>query len=277
MSDIPVIAFGPRPDIYYIGLGMRYYAPGMPASAQGTISKWPAIQIKWMSIDADGAFMARDAYSSRVEYDTRVTPDAISKLHATPAAEYITFGPNKKNFCAIMSGGTWSSYLENENIKNLRVIEASVGGPDVFNRALDGILFGKGSTMIFMFKNCFSYYTDHETENTAVEKLMDDYINRQPPWTIERGSALCQWNVNYYFLKFRNTQTNAIMMHWNLPDAMAQQLADLKASFATQESKQAIANHQQQGMIQATNNFALAVHANNAMRAVFFPSQYGYY
>lgn len=71
-------------------------------------------------------------------------------------------------------------------------------------------------------------------------KLLDDYINRQPPWTIERGSSLCQWNINYYFLKFKNTQTNAVMMHWSLPDAMAQQFADLKATFATQEAKQGL-------------------------------------
>lgn len=69
---------------------------------------------------------------------------------------------------------------------------------------------------------------------------MDDYLNRQPPWSVERGSSLCQWNVSYYFLKFKNPQNNSIMMHWNLPDGMSKQLAELKATLATPEAQQGL-------------------------------------
>lgn len=48
MSNVPVIAFGPNEESFYVGLGMSYFAPNMPPSMQSTINKWPAIQIKWL-------------------------------------------------------------------------------------------------------------------------------------------------------------------------------------------------------------------------------------
>lgn len=66
--------------------------------------------------------------------------------------------------------------MDNENIKQLRVVEAGVGGPDVFSRALDGIIFGKGSTMIFMFRvGGFTYYTDKEAEGSQLEKVANKF------------------------------------------------------------------------------------------------------
>lgn len=59
-------------------------------------------------------------------------------------------------------------------------------------------------------------------------------------WTVERGSALCPWNVNYFFLKFKDPQTNKIQMHRNLPQPMGEDLADLTRIFETPEAKQGI-------------------------------------
>lgn len=62
---------------------------------------------------------------------------------------------------------------------------------------------------------------------------MNEYIHRQPAWTIERGSALCPWNVDYFFLKFKDPQSATIKMHWSLPpnmDAQYHELSDIAAT-----------------------------------------------
>lgn len=87
---MPVIAFGPSPATYFVAVGMKYYAVGMPDSVRSTASKWPAPEMRWMryvdtpaqhhnlqwslreliflvslhSINAYGAWMAQDMYSS---------------------------------------------------------------------------------------------------------------------------------------------------------------------------------------------------------------------
>lgn len=113
--------------------------------------------------------------------------------------------------------------------------------------------------MVFMFAGAFSYYTDDEAEGGQLEKvsyvshiyfspsiaqlfvyysneIMDEYINRQPPWTIERGSVLCPWNIDYFFLKFKDPQTAQIRMHWSLPSSMAAHLTELREAAETPES-----------------------------------------
>lgn len=61
--------------------------------------------------------------------------------------------------------------MEDEMIKRMREMQTMVGGVQVFDKALTGILFGKGTTMIFMFKGGFSYYTDDEAEGSNMEKV----------------------------------------------------------------------------------------------------------
>ncbi|PPQ92998.1 hypothetical protein CVT25_000198 [Psilocybe cyanescens] len=255
MSNIPVIAFGSSPDVYYIGLGMRYYMAGMPESVRPTIQKLPAIQLQWMSIEEDGSWATREGYGCRTEFSTSVTQGAIDKIKAFPAADYVTFGPTKSIFCAITPGQGWAGSMADEQIEKLREMQASVGGEDVFNQGLKGILFGKGMTMIFMFKGGFSYYTDSEAEGGKMESLLNEYIYRQPAWTLERGSTLCPWNVDYYFLKFKDPESSTIKMFWSLPQSMADNLADLQATLATPEAQQAIANHEQLGLVLATSNY----------------------
>lgn len=66
--------------------------------------------------------------------------------------------------------------MADEQIEKLREMQASVGGEDVFNQGLKGILFGKGMTMIFMFKGGFSYYTDSEAEGGKMESVRRRHI-----------------------------------------------------------------------------------------------------
>ncbi|KAH9484835.1 hypothetical protein JR316_0001737 [Psilocybe cubensis] len=269
MANVPVIAFGPNPDIYYIGLGLRYYMSGMPASVQNTIQKWPAMQLKWMSIDVDGAWAARDGGSLRTEYDTTITQPAIDKIVAFPTAEYVTFGTTKDMYCAVTPGNGWGASLEDEQIDSLQQVKASMG-EQLFDQTLKGIVFGKGMTMIFLFSGSFSYYTDREAEGSQMESLLNEYIYRQPSWTVEPGSVLCPWSIDYYFLKFKNPQTGEIKMHWNLPPTMDANLADLQATFNTPEAQQAIANRQQLGLVQAISNYNVSLSAANALRQTWW-------
>lgn len=151
--------------------------------------------------------------------------------------------------------------MEDNHLRAFQDMQAQIGDSFNFNTELRGILFGKGSTMVFMFRGSFSYYTDSEAEGTELEnvrpkpchalpllsicpfnadfsttrQLMNSYIYRSPPWTVERGSALCPWDVNYYFLKFKDPQSGTVKMHWNLPPNMAANYDELSALAQTPE------------------------------------------
>ena len=66
---------------------------------------------------------------------------------------------------------------------------------------------------------------------------MNSYLDRSPPWTVERGSSLCPWDVNYFFLKFKDPQSSNIMMHWKLPPDMRANYDELQASAQTPEAQ----------------------------------------
>lgn len=148
----------------------------------------------------------------------------------------------------LMDNHIRTGILSDQQLSHLNEIKGLFGNG--FDHALRGILLGKGSTMVFMFAGAFSYYTDDEAEGGKLEKvsnisvmhlslcvvetfdhhfnqIMDQYVHRQPPWTIERSSVLCPWNSDYFFLKFKDTQSSKIMMHWNLPPNMDAHLKEL--------------------------------------------------
>ncbi|KAF5325110.1 hypothetical protein D9619_009668 [Psilocybe cf. subviscida] len=218
----PIIVFGPTPGTYFVGVGMKYYAVGMPDSITSTASKWPAVQMRWMSINADGAWMVQDMYSSTLEFDTSVGDDLIQQCRGTNGFQYVTFGPTRGTWVGVGpdSSGVWSGNMEDDQIRALREMQAQAGDGFNFNMELRGILFGKGSTMIFMFGGSFAYYTDREAEGSELENLLNSYLYRSPAWTVERGSSLCPWDVNYYFLRFKDPQSGTVKMHWSLPPNM---------------------------------------------------------
>lgn len=79
--------------------------------------------------------------------------------------------------------------MENAHLDHLRVIQASVGGAAGFDRALTGILFGKGSTMVFMFHGGFSYYTAEEADGGRLEK-----VKRSLPNDMNHSTSHCyEW------------------------------------------------------------------------------------
>ncbi|KAF5325109.1 hypothetical protein D9619_009669 [Psilocybe cf. subviscida] len=255
MTPVPIIAFGPTPDSYFIGVGMRYYSVGMPDSLAPTANKLPAIQMGWMSIDPQGAWMVQDAYhTSRLEYDTRILPNIIEQWR-NRSLKFVSFGDLSDGHIQTWVGvgpdnsGNWTGILSDQQLSHLNEIKGQIG--EVFDRALRGILLGKGSTMVFMFAGGFSYYTDDEAEGRILEKVMDEYVHRQPAWTIERGSVLCPWNIDYFFLKFKDTQSSRIIMRWNLPQNMDAHLKELQEAAETPEGAAAIARHEQLGMWRA--------------------------
>jgi hypothetical protein len=61
--------------------------------------------------------------------------------------------------------------MENNQIHAVQEIQGQFGVRSNFDTALRGILFGKGSTMIFMFRGSFVYYTDMEAEGSQLENV----------------------------------------------------------------------------------------------------------
>ncbi|TFK33292.1 hypothetical protein BDQ12DRAFT_727923 [Crucibulum laeve] len=271
---IPVICFGPNPETFYVGCGVRYYAPNMPPSILNSLNKFPAIQIKWMSMDCEGQGWAiRDTYKNATEYATCIPQDIIDKLNK--GADFLTFGPNKGNWFTCAPGGIWNGNMEDEMISHLN--EIKVLTPN-FDQVIDGILFGKGTTLIFAYKGGFGYYTDNEAEGSKLEKVLDEYIYRDPPWTIMRGSSLCLYDIEYYFLKFKDPQSNNIEMRWSLPTTMLEKLGELRTEALTPESQLAIQQHESIHMAAALNRFNLAVATGNALNNVMVAgSGSGYY
>ena len=70
-----------------------------------------------------------------------------------------------------------------------------------------------------------------------VGQLLNSYINCSPSWTVERGSSLCPWDINYYFLKFKDPQTDTVQMHWSLPPDMQALYDELNRLAQTPEAQ----------------------------------------
>lgn len=64
-----------------------------------------------------------------------------------------------------------SGNMEDDQIRALQEMQVQAGDGFNFNMELRGILFGKGSTMIFMFGGSFAYYTDREAEGSELENV----------------------------------------------------------------------------------------------------------
>lgn len=47
-------------------------------------------------------------------------------------------------------------------------------------------------------------------------------------WCIERGSPLCLYDSNFFFLKFKKPGQSQIKMHWNLPETVGTKLRELQ-------------------------------------------------
>ncbi|TFK33291.1 hypothetical protein BDQ12DRAFT_670400 [Crucibulum laeve] len=255
MSNIPVICFGPNTDTFYIGCGMRYYAQNMPPTISNTLKKLPAIQIKWMSMDWDGqGWAVRDAYNN-----TKIIG------HINKGLEFVSFGANKSIWFAGVSTGNWHGNLEDKMILKLNEVRAI--SPN-FDAALEGILFGKGTTMVFIGKQGFAYFTDEEAEGGKMESVLNEYIHRNPPWILMHGSSLCLYNIDYYFLKFKDPNSNNIEMRWNLPMPMFEKLAELKAQAARPESQLAIQQYESLNMVAATGRLNVAIATSNAVNSL---------
>lgn len=49
MPPNPVVAFGASEKSFYVGCGLKYYAPGVPMSLTTTIQTMPAMDMAWLS------------------------------------------------------------------------------------------------------------------------------------------------------------------------------------------------------------------------------------
>lgn len=61
--------------------------------------------------------------------------------------------------------------MEDEQIHLVEEMPGQLGDGFNFGMELRGILFGKGSTMIYMFRGGFAYHTDSEAEGSELEDV----------------------------------------------------------------------------------------------------------
>lgn len=104
--------------------------------------------------------------------------------------------------------------------------------------------------MLFMFPAGFTGYADDEAAESKLKKVSillidprfpDPPLNGKPiinqllleylqgnEWLLEPGSSLCQWNINYFYLIFKNKASGNLEMRWNLPEMMQTKLMELR-------------------------------------------------
>lgn len=66
---------------------------------------------------------------------------------------------------------------------------------------------------------------------------MEYFLKRQQGqnYTIERGSCLSSYNVDYFYLKFKNPTDGSIEMRFNLPELMNTKFYELRNLALTPE------------------------------------------
>ncbi|KDR77651.1 hypothetical protein GALMADRAFT_1326499 [Galerina marginata CBS 339.88] len=249
MPPNPVIAFGASENSFYVGCGLKYYAPGVPMSLTTTIQTLPSMDMAWLSLDGEAqAWIAREKNSGRSHYSTNLPTKVVEALNGS--AKYVTLGRTKEWYFVKPGAGQWIGNLHDETTKGCDGMRVTLG--ENFDAALNGIIFGKqfqiligqGGNMLFMFPAGFNAWTDDEGAESNLKKLLLEYLKGNE-WLLEQGSSLCQWNINYFYLIFKNKASGNLVMRWNLPEMMQTKLMELREYADTPQGKEETQLHEQ--------------------------------
>ncbi|KAJ7697818.1 hypothetical protein B0H17DRAFT_1197153 [Mycena rosella] len=138
------------------------------------------------------------------------------------------------------------SFPDNTEHAYFRLTEKQAAVPN-FNSDITGVLFGQGTTNIILFKGGFDAAFDETYITSTDHPLYKACPSRssQPGWCIERGSSLCFYDSQFFFLKFAKQGERTVHTRWNLPIIVAEKLAELKRLAEAPEEKLAIMQQDQ--------------------------------
>ncbi|KAJ7442015.1 hypothetical protein FB451DRAFT_1414367 [Mycena latifolia] len=174
--------------------------------------------------DRTFAFDHHSLYSSVQGLSSREFPVWADRAIATArtarpwpsVAKFVSFPDiNEHAYFAIgKKAGVWNAVLPNHFIERLAKMQRAI--PD-FDATRTGILFVKARRASSPFKVASTPLSI----NGVLRKFPE------PGCCIERGSALCSYGSQFFFLKF-NAGERTVHTRWNLLIAIATTLAELK-------------------------------------------------
>ncbi|PPQ80852.1 hypothetical protein CVT26_015180 [Gymnopilus dilepis] len=227
MPPNPVVAFGSSEHSFYIGCGLQYFAIGMPQSLLGTISKLPAIKLSWLATDAQAqGWVAYDSHEKTFHFDPTIPKELLEKLKGQ--AEYVTLGPSKDRYFVKLPATAWTANLPDEAVKDHQELRARLG-PNFDTTLIYGLSVG------------FLPLLDDDAKGGKLEQVLKE---KEDDWLIERGSSLCQWNANYFYLMFKHIPTGRVQIVWELPEQMNTKLWELRKYADTPKGRQEIDAYQ---------------------------------
>ncbi|KAJ7218668.1 hypothetical protein GGX14DRAFT_437563 [Mycena pura] len=262
-----LIVLGSSPDSYFVGHGRRHFIENMPEGFTNHAKTEMNISMTaWISMSPTMEnWVCHNVvlhFNGNINQDIR---DHLSGANGKAAAEFVAFPDCSDATNFFVKGkniGSWNAVLPDPIIQELLASKSEVGAN--FDAALTGMLFGKGKTHILLFKAGFIGYVDDDDDSVEhpLYKVLSEY---KEGWCIERGSTLCFYDSQYFFLKFKQPGSTQVKMHWNLPPHIAEKLNELREGAKQPEEKIALMQEDQMWMQVALMRVNLAMQMNTSL------------
>ncbi|KAJ7062580.1 hypothetical protein C8F01DRAFT_1082226 [Mycena amicta] len=254
MSGNPqtLIVFGTSPDSYFVGHGRRHVVQGMPEEFTRFVKERLHIAMTtWISVnqtlDTWVAFnVATNQFNHTSSLPQRII-DHLSGSNGAVAADFLTFPPDPDPTRFFLKGkqhAWWTATLDDGLVQLLLAQKAAFKpsptatnphayprpfNTPTFDASVTGVLFGVGKTFITMLSSGFLAHLDGPAADPAhiLHRTLTEFSSGG--WCIERGSVLCFYDSQYYFLKFKQAQGGGVIqLRWNLPPGMKEVYEELR-------------------------------------------------
>ncbi|KAJ7279472.1 hypothetical protein C8J57DRAFT_1303397 [Mycena rebaudengoi] len=266
-----IIVLGPSPESYYVGYGRRHFVENMsPSFTNHAKTALNITMSRWISVSKNGDWIdynvATDNFHFNADIDQTIR-DHLSGANGKAAAEFVSFPDSEERSYFFVNGknrGAWSAVLSDYHIQRLTGLQREVPN---FDLGITGVLFGKGNTNIVCFQAGFMADLDDDeidSEDHPLYKVLSEF-SKEEGWCLERGSTLCCYDSQFYFLKFKKAGDNTLRMRWNLPVHVAAKLTELKEIAQKPEEQMALMQEDQMWMQVAQTRMNGQIQMNNML------------
>ncbi|KAJ7238810.1 hypothetical protein B0H12DRAFT_1136728 [Mycena haematopus] len=263
MAPNTLVVLGSSPDSYFVGHGRRHFIENMSEGFTNHAKTDLNISMTtWISTNrASDTWITYNVATAKFHFNANINQnirDHLSGLNGKAPADFVSF-PDCDNpghyFVKGKNQGAWNAFLDNYFVQKLNIAKAEVRNFDV---GLMGMLFGKGKTYIMMFQAGFLADLDENevSEEHPLYKVLAQYGDG---WCIERGSTLCFYDSNFFYLKFKRPGQSEIKMRWNLPVTVNDKLLELRKQ-AEQPEEQIVLMQEDQRWMQLAQARMVCVH-----------------
>ncbi|KAJ7911845.1 hypothetical protein B0H13DRAFT_1614139 [Mycena leptocephala] len=227
-----LVVLGSSPDSYFLGHGRRYFVENMPASFTNHVQTQLNISMTlWISMNKSlDSWITHNAATANFHFNRSMNDhiqDHLSAANGKFAADFVAFpdsdDPNHY-FVKGKDSCRWTATLPGPLLQELKNETAEVPN---FDAAITGMLFGKGKSYICLFSGGFLANLDDDEVQSVEHPLYKVLSQYSEGWCIERGSTLCFYDSQFFFLKFKRPGQSQIKLHWNLPEAAGTKLREL--------------------------------------------------